>query len=432
MERKNIVFSEENCNKFTIKCILVTALIFYGTWILNLLNIFIIDSSIYTIATIGTTIITIISLLIYFLLDLKKKYAKYVLLFIAVILYSFITSCLTYHTMISLIFPLIYSAQYRKKKVIWYTYGISSIGILLSVVLGYYYGLCDANMILYTSSTTRDFIDNCNTRNIFYKQPDWFSNILFFVVPKTLVMLGVVPIVSHLNNIIDNKLNELVVTQEKNLALTKEFIDTQQKTIVSLATIIEGRDQITGDHIKNTANYVKFIIEKLNENNILNDELTKEYSQLIIDVAPLHDIGKVKIPDSILCKNGKLTDEEYKEMKKHPEYGYEMLNKFVSTQNNQEYLDVAKDICLYHHERYDGLGYPKGLKKTEIPLSARIMAVADVLDALLSKRQYKEAFSFEKTYSILENESGKQFDPIILSQLLNNWEEFKNDVYLKP
>lgn len=432
MERKNIVFSEENCNKFTIKCILVTALIFYGTWILNLLNIFIIDSSIYTIATIGTTIITIISLLIYFLLDLKKKYAKYVLLFIAVILYSFITSCLTYHTTISLIFPLIYSAQYRKKKVIWYTYGISSIGILLSVVLGYYYGLCDANMILYTSSTTRDFIDNFNTRNIFYKQPDWFSNILFFVVPKTLVMLGVVPIVSHLNNIIDNKLNELVVTQEKNLALTKEFIDTQQKTIVSLATIIEGRDQITGDHIKNTANYVKFIIEKLNENNILNDELTKEYSQLIIDVAPLHDIGKVKIPDSILCKNGKLTDEEYKEMKKHPEYGYEMLNKFVSTQNNQEYLDVAKDICLYHHERYDGLGYPKGLKKTEIPLSARIMAVADVLDALLSKRQYKEAFSFEKTYCILENESGKQFDPIILSQLLNNWEEFKNDVYLKP
>lgn len=182
--------------------------------------------------------------------------------------------------------------------------------------------------------------------------------------------------------------------------------------------------------IKNTARYVNFITTKLLENNTFSDELTNEYAALVIEVAPLHDIGKIHIPDAILCKNGKLTDEEYNEMKKHPEYGIELLNSFVDSKD-ADYLKIAKEVCLYHHERYDGKGYPKGLKETEIPLCARIMSVADVLDALLSKRQYKEAFSFEKTYNILVEEKGKQFDPIILQTLIDNWEEFKNDIFPK-
>ena len=284
-------------------------------------------------------------------------------------------------------------------------------------------------MIFFTYTKTDHFVKNYWEYN-FAAEPNWFKYILFFVLPKTLVVLGAVPMVTHLNDVIDKRTKELISTQEKNLDLSKEILINQQKVIVSLASVIESRDQTTGAHIKNTARYVNFITTKLLENNTFSDELTNEYAALVIEAAPLHDIGKIHIPDAILCKNGKLTDEEYNEMKKHPEYGIELLNSFVDSKD-ADYLKIAKEVCLYHHERYDGKGYPKGLKETEIPLCARIMSVADVLDALLSKRQYKEAFSFEKTYNILVEEKGKQFDPIILQTLIDNWEEFKNDIFSK-
>ncbi|MGM9969422.1 MAG: HD-GYP domain-containing protein [Anaeroplasma sp.] len=428
MENINNEYSEANSNKFSIKCIVVTTLILYVTWILNLLDIFIIDSSIYLVAVIGGTLICAFTFILSLILDLNKGYVKYIFLFLATVLYAFVTSCLTYHTTIALIFPIIYSAQYRSKKAVWYTYALTAVSILFYVVFGYKYGLCDANMVFYTCTTTKAFISNFSQNSLIY-EPNWFNNILFFAVPKILVVLGAVPMVFHLNSVIDNRTNELIETQKKNLDLSKEIVSNQQKVIVSLASIIESRDQITGNHIKNTAKYVEFLINKMCDAHTYENELTNEYGLLVIEAAPLHDIGKIHIPDSILCKNGKLTDEEYTEMKKHPKYGYEILSNFGDKVTNNDYLKMAKDVCLYHHERYDGKGYPNGLKGNEIPLCARIMAVADVLDALLSKRQYKDAYNFEKTYSILQEESGKQFDPIVLSVLLNNWEELKNNIY---
>ncbi len=427
MEYINNEQNEINSNKYSVKCILVTVLILYITWVLNLLNVFIIDSSIFLVCVIGSTIVALVTLILSKLLDLSKFYVKYIFIFLTVLIYSFITSLLTYHTMLSLIFPIIYSAQYRSKRVVWYTYILTALGILSCTIFGYYFGLCDANMIFFTYTKTDHFLKNYWEYN-FEAKPNWFKNILFFVLPKTLVVLGAVPMVTHLNDVIDKRTKELISTQEKNLDLSKEILLNQQKVIVSLASVIESRDQTTGAHIKNTARYVNFLTTKLLESNTFNDELTNEYAALVIEAAPLHDIGKIHIPDAILCKNGKLTDEEYNEMKKHPEYGIELLNSFVDSKD-ADYLKIAKEVCLYHHERYDGKGYPKGLKETEIPLCARIMSVADVLDALLSKRQYKEAFSFEKTYNILVEEKGKQFDPIILQTLIDNWEEFKNNIF---
>ena len=298
----------------------------------------------------------------------------------------------------------------------------------LCVIFGYFYGLCDANVLFYTTSTTKKFIDNFNSATI-NTTPNWLTNILFFAIPKIFVILGAVPMLIHLNTVIDKRTKDLIDTQESNLSLSQEIVANQANVIVSLASIVESRDQITGDHIKNTAKYVRFLTNKLIENNIYADELTNEYAMLVIEAAPLHDIGKIHIPDSILCKNGKLTAEEYDEMKKHPVYGHDLLSNFGENTSNHDYLKMARDVCLYHHERYDGKGYPNGLKEKEIPLCGRIMAIADVLDALLSKRQYKEAFSFEKTYNILNEESGKQFDPVLLNVLLDNWEEFKEKIY---
>ncbi len=142
--------------------------------------------------------------------------------------------------------------------------------------------------------------------------------------------------------------------------------------------------------------------------------LTEEYIGDVFKSAPLHDIGKIKIPDSILNKPGKLTPEEFDIMKKHSEYGGEVIDELIESLTEASYLEIARDIALYHHERWDGSGYPKGLKGEEIPLSARIMAVADVFDALVSERVYKKAFSFEKAMEIIREESGTHFDPRIV------------------
>lgn len=424
---KIIDYTEAGNNKYSIKCILVTALILYLAWILNLLDIFIINSSIFLFAIIGCTIITLIALLLPLIFDINKKFVKYIIIALTVAIYSFITSCLTYHTALSLVFPMIYSSQYRSKKVMWYSYGMTVVGIVFSVVGGYFYGLCDANMVLFTCDNVENFISNFSNQTI--HPTNWFANILYFAFPKILAVLGAVPMLVHLNAVIDKRTQQVIDEQEKNLNLSQEIVINQKKVIVSLASVVESRDQVTGNHIRNTAKYVEFLINKLMESNPFENELTLEYAQLVIQAAPLHDIGKIHIPDAILCKNGKLTDEEYNEMKKHPVYGFELLCNFANDEENEDYLRMAKDLCLYHHERYDGNGYPNHLKGEQIPLCGRIMAVADVLDALLSKRQYKEAYSFEKTLNILEEERGKQFDPVILDTLLNNWDEFVNNVY---
>jgi HD-GYP domain-containing protein (c-di-GMP phosphodiesterase class II) len=127
--------------------------------------------------------------------------------------------------------------------------------------------------------------------------------------------------------------------------------------------------------------------------------------------APLHDMGKIRIPDAILNKPGRLTDEEYAVMKRHSAYGAEIIEKTLQVIEEEDYYNVAKNIARHHHERWDGKGYPDGLKGGEIPLEARIMALADVYDALLSKRVYKEAFSKEKACEILREGAGTQFDP---------------------
>lgn len=170
---------------------------------------------------------------------------------------------------------------------------------------------------------------------------------------------------------------------------------------------------------------MRFIGNKLLEKGEFKEILTPEYVNILATAAPLHDVGKVKVPDAILTKPGKLTDQEYRQIQNHTIYGFEMLDDILKHIGTNTYLEVAREIALNHHEHFDGNGFPYRLLGDEIPLSARIMSVADVVDALLSERQYKPAFSFEKTYEIMSVESGKQFDPIVLTALLDNWEEFK-------
>ncbi|MBR1442242.1 MAG: HD domain-containing protein [Firmicutes bacterium] len=199
----------------------------------------------------------------------------------------------------------------------------------------------------------------------------------------------------------------------------------QNGLIMVLADIVESRDKCTGDHIKKTAAYVKIIIDQLRINGDYTDVLTDEYRDNVVHSAPLHDIGKIKVPDSILNKPGKLTDEEFEVMKQHTTAGKEIIEDAITLVDESGYLTEAKDLAAYHHEKWNGKGYPEGLAGEEIPLSARIMAVADVFDALLSKRSYKEPFTFEKALSIIEEGSGTHFEPTIVKAFVDAQNEVR-------
>ena len=209
--------------------------------------------------------------------------------------------------------------------------------------------------------------------------------------------------------------------QKKN----EQIARLQNGLILVLADLVESRDKCTGNHVRNTASYAKLIMEKMRETNKHTDELTNSYLYEVENGAPLHDVGKIQIPDALLNKPGKLTDEEFAEMKCHTLRGTEIIDRAIGmvSDDSTDYLKEARNLTLYHHERWDGKGYPKGLKGEEIPLSARIMAVADVFDALVARRSYKEGIPFDTAIDIIRKESGTHFDPEVVDAFLQCQDE---------
>ncbi|MCP3923104.1 MAG: HD domain-containing protein [Desulfobacterales bacterium] len=199
---------------------------------------------------------------------------------------------------------------------------------------------------------------------------------------------------------------------------TEELSKTQDVTIISLASLAETRDNDTGTHIIRTQHYVKALANNLKDHPKFKKDLDEKSIDLIYKSAPLHDIGKVGIPDDILLKPGKLTDEEFEIMKNHPAYGRDSLKKAEDMLGENSFLRFAQEIAYSHHEKWDGTGYPEGLKGESIPVSGRLMAISDVYDALISKRVYKKAFNHEKARDIIVEGKGKHFDPDIVECFL--------------
>ena len=207
---------------------------------------------------------------------------------------------------------------------------------------------------------------------------------------------------------------------------TRKLELTQAVTIESLATLAEYRDPETGGHIKRTQNYVKALAKQLKEHPRFRDELNDEVIELLYMSAPLHDLGKIAVPDHILHKAGQLTDEEFEEMKKHTNYGHDALWITEQKLGQNSFLRYAREIAYTHQEKWDGSGYPVGLKGDEIPISGRLMALADVYDALISKRVYKPPFSHQKAVQIIVEGKGKHFDADVVEAFLELEETFRN------
>ena len=191
-----------------------------------------------------------------------------------------------------------------------------------------------------------------------------------------------------------------------------------------MASLAETRDNETGNHIYRTQHYVRILAEYLNALPQCDQNLSDEIVQLLYKSSPLHDIGKVGVPDAILLKTGPLTDQEWIVMKKHTYYGREALRIAEERLGSTSFLSIAQELIYSHHEKWDGSGYPEGLSGPAIPLSGRIMAVADVYDALRSERPYKKEFTHEKTREIIIEGKGTHFDPLIVDAFLARETDF--------
>ena len=230
-----------------------------------------------------------------------------------------------------------------------------------------------------------------------------FPEILLSAVCPTILLLG-------------------IYVEFENPAIKKLTL-YNENMVESFANLVENRDSNTGGHIKRTRAYVNLILHKMRHDKRFQDVINKDYLINVSNAAPLHDIGKIATPDYILQKPGKLTDEEFAIMKNHAACGGEIIQNTFKNLDDADFQKIAYEVARFHHEKYNGKGYPEGLSGEQIPLHARIMAVADVFDAVSQKRCYRDAMPLDQCFSIIEKGSGTDFDPQIVEIFLDSKDE---------
>lgn len=244
----------------------------------------------------------------------------------------------------------------------------------------------------------------------------------FFKLNVAYLAIGVAASLCYIfyNDLIQQDTKDALVEQERQLTAIQGHI------ISGMANLIESRDTETGEHVNRTSRYVKIIAEEARAKGVYADQITDHFITLLYTLAPMHDVGKIVVSDQILKQPRRLTKEEFEVMKHHARDGGTVVKKILDGITDDEYIRFAADIATYHHERWDGTGYPLGLKGEAIPLSARIMAIADVFDALVSKRCYKDAVSADEAFDIIKSESGTHFDPQLVEVFLEHKDRFRS------
>jgi len=228
----------------------------------------------------------------------------------------------------------------------------------------------------------------------------------------------------------------LVVSQKKELqnfnanlldmveAKTKTVVELQNAILNSMTKLVDRRDDITGGHIERTQRYMRVLLEKIIEQGLYKDESLSWDLDLVIQSTQLHDVGKIAIKDSILLKPGALTKEEFESIKTHTVVGEDVITEIENNTTEHKFLKYAKIFAATHHEKWDGSGYPRGLKGEDIPVLGRVMAVVDVYDALVSERPYKKSFSHDESVASISESRGKHFDPTVVDLFLNVSDQF--------
>lgn len=387
-------FSRSMINDFENKADLTMALIcrimmlFFAVIILlNVIGVFVIQPVIYP-ALICSAIIMFTPTVLYNFLHLNTLGVRYFVLILIVLMSGVLYSILSYHVIAMLVFPVVISCLYSDTKSVVFT---SVLGVPVIII---------AHFIAFALKIVPDE-PLVTIKGI----------VLFGIIPRLIEYVGFVVICCFTAAKIQELINGLA---QKN----DELYNEQESIITSLAELIEAQSQETGQHVKRVSEYTKILCEAL--------EMPDEEVWKVSTAAALHDAGKMIIDQNILNKPGKLTAEEFDIVKQHVAYGKKLLEK-----NTGELMRIAANIAYHHHERYDGNGY-MGIKGENIDRYARCVSVADVFDALVSRRPYKEPWTPEAAYEEIVSQSGKQFDPAVVEAFKNNFDKFREVLQKYP
>ena len=251
-----------------------------------------------------------------------------------------------------------------------------------------------------------------------------FSVAVFMSIGISVVLTVVCTMFTSQLEINKNNLqNDIIEKTDEIKEQNKKIIYIQEQTIYGMANLIESRDSDTGEHVKRTSLYAELLGKAAKEAGYHKEIITDGYIEILKKAAPMHDIGKIAVSDSILKKPGKLTEEEFKKIQNHTIAGEKIIRDVLSGIESEDYVKIAADVAVGHHERWDGNGYPYKLKGEEIPLEARIMAIADVFDALVSPRCYKDPFSTDEAFEIISLSRGTHFDPVLTDLFISKKDE---------
>lgn len=342
---------------------------------------------------------------------------RYAILIPSYIGIGILCTVLTYQTIILLVLPPLMTAQYKNnRRFVIIAIIISLIMVPVTMYLGYFFGLADRNLLkaILTEEEQMDI-----SKRMELASWERMGVLAYHYMLPRLICVGLVDILTFCIAARNDKMikSQIELSDEAANEMEKRNL-MQSRVIEDLAAVIETRDSDTGGHIIRTKKYVNMILNQMQKDEKYKDILTDEYIMNITNSAPLHDVGKIAITDRILLKPGRLDKDEFEEMKKHSSKGGEMIKNIFSNLEDKNLSMISYEIALSHHEKWDGTGYPNGLKGEDIPLPARVMAVADVYDAITSKRVYKDSIPPEEAFEIIVNGSGTQFDPDIIRNVI--------------
>lgn len=381
--------NEKQANKIVAKVMGTTFVIFTIIFLLNVFGVFIVKDGIMTPTYVSSSILLLLPFVLTYLLKMENRYIKYINVCSSVLFVTITSVALTYHVVVLYVYPIAIASLYFSRKLNVFATVLTVEGTSMGQLLALYL------------PTQRD--DNFT---------DLYETIVWGILPRGMVLIAIAIIFTML-------CGRTVSLLGKLMGATKELKQYHEEMVMGFATLVENKDGSTGGHIKRTTMYVKLLAEELLARGGYEEVLTEEYIKNLYMAAPMHDIGKIAIPDVILQKPGKLTAEEFEIIKSHAESGGKIIEETFGHLGDKAYTKMAYQVARYHHEKWNGRGYPEGLKGREIPLAARIMAIADVFDALSEKRCYREAMPLEQCFKIIFEGSGQDFDPVLAEIFLD-------------
>ncbi|NTV79659.1 MAG: HD domain-containing protein, partial [Clostridiales bacterium] len=300
-----------------------------------------------------------------------------------------------------IIIAFLTKTEYIHGKTTYYSWGISAFACYISLVVHF-------TMILSLLIKKRRTLE----------KHKWLTTFSFILIMSLLLMVQVIWPETLITSLFPTVLIFGLYVNEEDPYFRR--LQVYNETMVTdFATLVESRDNSTGGHINRTKMYVAIILHEMKKSTVYKNYMTKDYVKNVLNAAPLHDLGKISTPDHILQKPGKLEPEEFDIMKEHAKKGGEIILETFADLDDEDFQKIAYEVARFHHEKWDGKGYPEGLSGEDIPLHARIMAIADVFDAVSEKRCYRDAMPIDKCFQVIEEGKGTHFDPKLAELFLN-------------